>query len=78
MKLAPGQWLAASAAVVGVLGGHDDFGGFFADFLQEGVGALVQQAGHVARVRVAAVGGLAALDDVGQAAQRVGNAHDLS
>ena len=31
-----------------VLGGHHDFGGFFADLLQEGVGALVQEAGDVA------------------------------
>jgi hypothetical protein len=56
--------------VVGVLGGHHHLGGLFADLLQEGVRALVQQARDVALVGVAAVGGLAAFDDGGQSAER--------
>ena len=30
-----------------ILGSHDHFGGFFTDFLEEGVRSLVQQTRHV-------------------------------
>jgi len=68
------HYFRAVAAVVGVLGGHHDFGGLLADLLEEGVGALVQQARDVAFLGVAAARGQAAFDDRGQAGERVGGA----
>jgi hypothetical protein len=67
--------LGAIAAVVDVLGRHHDLGGLLADLLEEGVGALVQQARDIARVGVAPVGGLAAFDHAGQARQGVDCVH---
>ena len=48
------QGLAMALAGVGrhVLAGHDRFGGFLADLLEYGVGALVEQPGHIACVGV--------------------------
>jgi len=60
---------------VAVLGRHHRLRGLLADLLEDRVGALVEQAGHVARRRVAPVRGLARFDDGREAAQRVGVAH---
>jgi ABC-type dipeptide/oligopeptide/nickel transport system ATPase component len=58
-------------AMVHVFGGHHRLGGFFADLLQKGIWAFVQQARDVALLGVATVGGLAAFNHVGQALQCV-------
>ena len=50
---------------VSVFGGHDHLGGFFADFLQKGIGALVEQPRHIAGRSVSAMRGLATLDNGG-------------
>jgi hypothetical protein len=63
------------AAVVQVLGGHHGLGGFFADFFQEGVGALVQQPRHIALAGVAAMSRLAAFNDLRQALESVVGGH---
>ena len=70
--------LAAVAAVVEVLGGHDQLGRFLAHLLQEGIGPLVEQPGHIALVRVAAVGRLAGFDDGSQPLQVVGQGHGVT
>ncbi|MNL80547.1 hypothetical protein D3C87_2074310 [compost metagenome] len=57
-----------------VFRGHDQFRGFFADFLQEGIGALGQQLGGIGRGRVAAVFWAAGFQRVGDARQDVGGA----
>ena len=57
--------------MVHILGGHDDFGGFFAYFFQKGVRPLVQQTRDITGLRIAAMHRLAALDDGGQASEGV-------
>ena len=54
------------AACVYVLGCHDGFGGFFADFFQESIRAFVQQTGYVAGFGIAAACWQAAFNGVGQ------------
>jgi hypothetical protein len=50
------QGLAMGLGGVGchVLAGHHRFGGFLAHLLEDGVGALVEQSGHIACVGVTA------------------------
>ena len=63
--------------VVGVFGGHHHFGGFFANLLQKGVWAFVQQARDVALLGVATIGGLAAFNHVGQTLQGIVGTHGV-
>jgi hypothetical protein len=67
------QHLRAVAGHPCVLGGHDRFGGFLADLLEDGVVALLEQARDVRLVGVAAILQLARFDHLRQALQ--GNAH---
>ena len=48
------QLLRVTAGQLGIFGGHDGFGGLFANFLQKGVRPFVQQARHIAFLRVTA------------------------
>ncbi|KAG1420120.1 hypothetical protein G6F57_023653 [Rhizopus arrhizus] len=57
-----------------VFGGHDQLRGFFADLLQEGIGAFGQQLGGIRRRGVAAVFGAAGFQRVGDACQDIGGA----
>ena len=56
-----------SRVVVQVFGGHHRFGRFFPYFFKECIRAFVQQTRNVAGFRVAAIGHLAAFNDVRQA-----------
>ena len=71
------QRLGVALAVLPGLGGHDGLAGLLGDLLEEGVGALVQQARDIALLGVAAIGGLARFDHRRQAVQGVGGVAHL-
>jgi len=54
-----------------VLAGHHGLGGFLAHLLEDGVGALVEEARHIALVRITSGLGLARFDHLRQPGQQV-------